>query len=60
MPSEPMVEAHSVEEGNLIIDFLHPAGNDIGWHWQMGRRRCRVRKATVDPGERQADQRRIS
>jgi OOP family OmpA-OmpF porin len=27
--TQSMVEAHSGEEGNLIIDFLHPVGNDI-------------------------------
>lgn len=29
MLTQPMVEAHAGEEGNLIIDFLHPVGNDI-------------------------------
>ena len=27
--TQTMVEAHSGDEGNLIIDFLHPVGNDI-------------------------------
>ena len=27
--TQSMVEAHASEEGNLIIDFLHPVGNDI-------------------------------
>lgn len=27
--TQPMVEAHSGDEGNLIIDFLHPVGGDI-------------------------------
>lgn len=27
--TQPMVEAHAGDEGNLIIDFLHPVGGDI-------------------------------
>jgi len=27
--TQPMVDAHPGDEGNFIIDFLHPVGNDI-------------------------------